>query len=393
MWIKGLVVMRLNYVLVFAVTGLLSSVSGYADDAFVPEKMTVESKIKPGPNAFVLEQNWAGVSRVDVMSADDFSNKGNMSVGIIAQFALSKDHKTAYTVSSYAKRIISGPTEAVLQEFDVDTLSVKREVIVSPKLIQSNAQSSYLQLSADEHYAYVQNATPATSVTVVDLKTGNILVEVPTPGCFGIYPALQGRRFSSLCGDGAITSYTFNEDGSLAKPAKSAKVFDVDKEPLFIHGVRVEKDLLFTSFNGNVYRVADAAETPKLIEKFSITEGVEGKWAPGGAALTAYNPAHKVLFVSMHPDAEEGSHKVAGSEVWAINMITKKVMYRSVVDGALSLAVTHGDKPVLYTLNVDSSTVSRYEVDPAAKFAAKLTSKKDTLGKYPYYPLLVWVDE
>ncbi len=382
--------MRLRYALICAITGLLSGLPAYADDAFVPEKLTVETKIKPGPNAYVIDQNWSGVSRINVMSSGDLSAKGNLSVGLIGQFVLSRDHKTGYATSVYPKRIVYGPTEAVLQEFDIETLSVKREIIISPKMVQSTPQTSYLQLSADERYAYVQNATPATSVTVVDLKAGKVLAEVPTPGCFGIYPAPQGKRFSSLCGDGAITSYTFAEDGSLSKPVKSAKIFDVDSDPLFIHGVRADKDLIFSSFNGNLYRVSDATDSARLLDKFSYTEGVEGSWAPGGVGMMAYNPAHKMLFVSMHPDAEEGSHKNAGKEVWAISLSSKKVLYRSVVDNATSLAVTTGNDPVLFAIDADHAILSRYEVDPSAKFAAKFTGKVESMGKYTY---LVWVDE
>jgi len=386
--------MRLTGALLFVMTGTLSlvlaSTAAYAAEPFVPEVMTVETKIRPGPNAFVLDQSWNGVSRINVLSSGDLSTKGNLSVGLLAEFILSKDHKTAYTTSVYPKRIISGPTEAVLQEFDVESLSVKREIIISPKMAQASPQISLLQLSANERYVYVQNATPATSVTVVDLKTGKQLVEVPTPGCWGIYPALQGNRFSSLCGDGSITSYGFSENGALLKPVQSAKIFDAETDPLFMHGIRADKDLLFTSFNGNLYRISDIADMPKLLEKFSYTEGIEGGWAPGGVGVMAYNPAHKVLFVSMHPDAEEGSHKSAGKEVWAVNLTSKKVLYRSLVEGATSIGVTRGDKPVLFTVDVDNGVLSKYEVDPDAKFAAKLAAKAESMGKYAY---LVWVDD
>ncbi|HSH72127.1 MAG TPA: amine dehydrogenase large subunit [Methylophilaceae bacterium] len=382
--------MRLTGALFFFGIGLFTMYSGYAAEPFVPERMTVETKIRPGPNAFVLDQSWNGVSRINVLSTGDLSTKGNLSVGLLGEFTLTKDHKTAYTTSVYPKRIISGPTEAVLQEFDVESLTVKREIIILPKMAQASPQITMLQLSANERYAYVQNATPATSVTIVDLKAGKVLVEVPTPGCYGIYPALQGNRFSSLCGDGSLTTYTFSEKGVLANPIKSAKIFDAETDPLFMHGLRAEKDLLFTSFNGNLYRVSDATDTPHLLDKFAYTEGIEGGWAPGGVGVMAYNPAHKVLFVSMHPDAEEGSHKNAGKEVWAISLANKKVLYRSVVEGATSLGVTTGDKPMLFTVDVDNGVLTRYEVDPDAKFAAKFSAKVESMGKYAY---LVWVDD
>src|SRR5690606_39834578 len=98
------------------------------------------------------------------------------------------------------------PTEAVLQEFDVETLSVKREILLPEKMAQVAPSNAILNISADEKLAFVQNATPATSVTVVNLETGKVVAEVPTPGCFGTFPAAKGQRFSSLCGDGSMAA-------------------------------------------------------------------------------------------------------------------------------------------------------------------------------------------
>jgi len=162
--------MQFRNTLIVAFIGLLSNYPAYAADDFVPEKFTVKQSIDPGPNAFLIDQNWYGVSQIGVMSSDGFVPKGNIVTGLNAQFVLSQDHKTAYTMSAYPKRIVTGPTDAVLQEFDVKTLTLKREISISPKMVLSSPQMNYLQLSADERYAFVQNATPATSVSVVDLN-------------------------------------------------------------------------------------------------------------------------------------------------------------------------------------------------------------------------------
>lgn len=373
--------MRVLGVTLGAAAGILTIGMAHAESNFVPETLTVEKTIKPGANVFVLDQNWMGPSRVNVLSADDLSHKGILSVGLISQMVLTKDHKTAYTASSYAKRIMSGPTEAVLQEFDINTLSQKREIPISNKLAQVAPYTSLLQLTTDEHYALVQNATPASSVTVVDLKSGKAISEIPTPGCWGIYPALKGNKFSSLCGDGAATTYTFEANGQFTPGKRSAKIFDVDADPLFIHAERVGKDLLFTSYSGSLYRVSDAGEAPKLKDKFSITKGIEGNWAPGGFKITAYNPAHDVLFVAMHPDAEDGSHKNEAEEIWAVDLDDKKVLYRSNAEGEISISVTAGKHPVLFGFG-EEGQVQRYEVDPDAKFAAKLTDKVEDIGEF-----------
>src|SRR5690606_17198724 len=119
-----------------ALAGVLISGAVQAADTFVPEVLTVEERIQPGPNLFVLDQTWQGASQAVVLSADDLSVKGNLSFGIVGQMATNSDFSRLYSLSHYAKRIMYGPTESVLQEFDVSTLSLLREVVVPEKAAQ-----------------------------------------------------------------------------------------------------------------------------------------------------------------------------------------------------------------------------------------------------------------
>src|SRR5690606_15367716 len=222
-----------------AVLSVLAAGIAQASDTFVPEVLTVEKAIKPGANVFVLDQSWSGPSRVNVLSEDDLEHKGILSSGLIGQLALTKDRKTAYTISAYAKRITYGPTEAVLQEFDVETLSVKREILLPEKMTQVAPSNAIPNISAYQSLACVQNATPSTSVTVVNLETGKVVAEVPTPGCFGTFPAAKGQRFSALCGDGTMVSFDVNGVGEYSAPLRSEKIFDPDADALFIVPERV----------------------------------------------------------------------------------------------------------------------------------------------------------
>ena len=373
--------MRAIRITLGAVIGALILGQAQADEGFVPETLTVEQHIKPGDNLFVLDQNWKGPSRVNVLSGDDLSNKGIVSMGVVGQMVLSQDRKPVWTTSIYAKRIMYGPQEAVLQEFDVDTLSLKREIPIAVKMAQTAPYSSMLRLNADENYMLVQNATPASSVTVVDLTAGRQIAEIPTPGCWGVYPAPTGLKFSMLCGDGTAATVEFRPTGIFFPAQRSAKFFDVDSDPLFMHAERAGKDLLFTSFNGNLYRLSDEGASLKLRDKVSVTAGVPGDWAPGGFQVSAWNPANGVLFLAMHPDAKEGSHKEAATEVWAWDLKRQKLMYRSVVEEPVSITVTPGKHPVLFGIG-EEGLVTRYEVDPEARFAARLTRKVEDVGEF-----------
>ncbi len=51
-------VMQFKNALIFTMTGLISSLTVYAADDFVPETFTVKKSIDAGPNAYLIDQNW-----------------------------------------------------------------------------------------------------------------------------------------------------------------------------------------------------------------------------------------------------------------------------------------------------------------------------------------------
>lgn len=345
-----------------------------------PQHLTVKPAIDPGSNVFTIDQEWGGASSINVFSAKDLTYKGNMSSGTMAQMLLTDDGKTTYTASVYMKRIAYGEAEMVLQAFDVTTLSPVREIVLPPKFAMLTPYRHMLAHSADGKYLYVQNATPATSVTVADIGEGKVKGEIPTPGCFGIYPSLQGHRFSVVCGDGTFASYALKADGSGADRTPSEKIFDVDKDPIFLTAERVGTDLIYVSYHGNVYRVSDGGPAAKLAERLSLTAGTSGNWAPGGYQMLAYNKANGVLFVGMHPAARDGSHKTPAREIWAYDLSRRKLLHRSPVPGVRALTVSDDPVPVLFGLK--DKAIMRFAVDPSAKFALRKTHERLNVGDY-----------
>ena len=345
-----------------------------------PQHLTVKPAIDPGSNVFTLDQEWGGASSINIFSATDLKYRGNFSSGTMAQMLLSHDGKTAYTASVYMKRIVYGDAEMVLQAFDVATSSPVREVALPAKLAMLTPYRHMLAESADGKYVFVQNATPATSVTVVDVQAGKVTGEVPTPGCFGIYPALDARKFSVICGDGTFASYVLKPDGSGADRTPSAKIFDVDQDPIFLPAQRVDADLVYVSYHGNVYRVSDAGPATTLEERFSLTAGTTGGWAPGGYEMIAYNKAHGVLFVGMHPNAKDGSHKTPAKEIWAYDLVHKKLLHRSPVPEIKALTASDGAAPAVFALK--DKAIVRFAADPLAQFALKKTHEHLNAGEY-----------
>lgn len=363
--------------------GLAAPAGAWAqdDDTFVPETVTAKEFVDPGPKVFVNVQNWGGgPSLVRFYNADDLALVGTVNGGAQSHFALSQDGKTVYMISGFYSRLSSGDAEHVLQIFDVDTATLTKEIQLPVKVSQYTDDASLMQLSADEKYLYVQNATPATSVTVVDLELGEVVQEVPSPGCFGIYPTLEGHAYSTICGDGTFTTMTLSADGKSFESKKSEVVFDPQEDPIYLSFDRAGEDLLFISYKGVVHRLSDTDGIITQVSTTDIAGGIEGDWGTSGYTVVSYNEPNGILFVPMASGRHDGSHYHAAEEIWAYDLVNNKLLYRSPVDGINALITTDDGVPTLYGLSLRDSLVVKYEVDPEAKFAAKKVAEHDTGG-------------
>lgn len=351
------------------------------DDTFVPETVTMKETVAPGPKVFVNVQNWGGgPSVVRFYSADDLSVVGTVDAGAQSHFAISQDGKTVYMASGFYNRLSSGKGEHVLQVFDVETATLTKEIVLPFKLSQYTDDASLMQLSADEKYLYLQNATPATSVTVVDLEKGEVVQEVPSPGCFGIYPSLEGHAYSTICGDGTFNTMTLSADGTSFESKKSATIFDPEEDPIYLSFDRAGSDLLFISFKGVVHRLSDSDSVVTEISTTPIAEGVEGDWGTSGYTVVSYNEPNGILFVPMASGRHDGSHYHDAEEIWAYDLANQKLLYRSPVEGISSVITTDDAVPTLFGLDIGGGKVVKFEVDPEAKFAAKKVAEHATKG-------------
>ncbi|WP_051340966.1 amine dehydrogenase large subunit [Azospirillum halopraeferens] len=334
---------------------------------FTPEQLTVRDAIDPGPNVLVYQQEWKGAGSIAVFGKNDLAFKGLMTSGMMGQMVVAPDGRRAYGQSTFMKRIVYGDFEQVVQIYDVPTLSVVGEIALPPKAAMTLGYEPMFRLSADGAFLYVQNGTPAASVTVVDTAKGTAVQEIPTPGCWGIYPSTAGHAFSTICGTGTFQTFALSAEGTVTGKTQSAAIFDVDTDPIFISGARVDGDLVFVSFNGTLHRLSDADGTVKAVASRRITDGVEGAWAPGGYNLIAYAAKAGVLFVGMHANAGDGSHKNPAEEIWAYDVKGGTVLSRSPVEHIASLTVSDDDAPVLFGLS-EEPKLYRFTSDPAAGF-------------------------
>jgi methylamine dehydrogenase heavy chain len=73
----------------------------------------------------------------------------------------------------------------VLEVWDTQTLGFKYEVVLPPKRAQTLNYRGMVSVTGNGRFVLVQNATPATSITVVDLAEKKVATEVQTPVCWG----------------------------------------------------------------------------------------------------------------------------------------------------------------------------------------------------------------
>lgn len=323
-----------------------------------PETLTVEARISEGDHIFVMDMGISGPSAVYVLNASDLSLEGSIGAGTFSQMLMGPDASTLYTSSVYMKRYTRGPIEAVLEEWDPVTLVGKREIVVSEKLAQTLSQRGALNVTADGAYAIAQNATPATSINIVDLAAGADLVEVPTPGCWSAYPSAEGHAFTTLCGDGTAVKYSFTAEGAVSEPGKSEKIFDSDKTPLFASAVRAGAHLAYVSYGGSLLLVDDSGEVPTLARTIDFAE--EG-WAPSGYNLMDYHAPSNTLFIMMHSNPTDGSHKLPAEEIWAVDLESGEVVGRGEAHGESSIAVSAGATPAIVGID-HLGGVHRYDV-------------------------------
>ena len=309
-----------------------------------PETLTVEERISEGDHVYIMDMAITGSSAIYVLNAEDFSLEGNIGAGTFSQMMFTPDKSSLYTSSVYMRRYTYGELEAVIHEWDPVTLERKREFVVSDKMAHTLSQKGVLNITADGGYLIVQNATPATSVNVVDLAAEKDLVEVPTPGCWTAYPPVEGAAFTTICGDGTLVKYSFSADGTVAEPGKSEKIFDADEDPIYGNAMRIDGNLVYVSYGGVLHFVDDSGDVPTLVKK---VEFAQDGWAPTGYNLMAYHEPSGTLFITMHSEPFDGSHKVPAEEIWAIDIESEQVVGRGAANGEANITVSSGETPAV----------------------------------------------
>ena len=281
--------------------------------------------------------------------------KGMFNGSFIPEFYQGTTSPHMYIAETYHSRGNRGVRTDVLTIYDKANLAPIAEVILPPKRSSNMPTNFNLQLVDDEKLALIYNFTPAQSVSVVDLEKREFVGEIPIPGCALVYP-MAGRAFASLCGDGSMLSVQIDAEGKQASSSRTKKFFDPDNDPIMEKAALHEGIAYFPSFDGAITAVDLNSEKPKILDTWSIVDGIDGDWRPGGISVIGSDSTGK-LFVMMHPDGAEGTHKNPGFEIWVVDSRSHDVIRRmEMTTPVLSIALTRDDGLLVATtveMNID----------------------------------------
>ena len=266
------------------------------------------------------------VTKIDVVDGDSLQILGMLTGGLLSTATLSPDHNSIFMADTFYSRGSRGDRTDVITVYDAKRLAPAREIAIPPKRQQHiPPDSSALAVTPDGRFLLVANLTQSTSISIVDIKAGKTLGEIETPGCTGALVSGQ-RQFQSICGDGAMLTVDFDDNGKATRLKRSpAPFFDPEKDPVFIVPAVLGKTAFFVSYHGMVHPVDWSADPVKPDEPWSLVDDKERKegWRPGGFQPLASYAHGKLIFVLMHRGGE-WTHKKAGAEVWIYNAAQKR---------------------------------------------------------------------
>jgi methylamine dehydrogenase heavy chain len=308
--------------------------------------------------------------KLHILNGRTMKYEGMVATALAGNFTLSPDRRQLYVATTYFTRLNRGERVDQVDIYDANTLKLTGEVPIPPKHAQALPYRGYVRASADGRWLLVQNATPATSVSVVDLKSKKFVVEIPTPGCWALLTVpSEPARFTTICGDGSLLTVTLDADGKVASQRRVPKFFDADNDPIFIHAEYDADRAHFVSFKGMVHSVNLAGEQVSFGAPWPLVQGADAKknWRPGGYQPLALDAKRGRLYVGMHPNGREGSHKEPAREIWVFDLARKARVARMPGSMSIALAVTRGDKPLLFGIDGAKNALVSWDVQGAPR--------------------------
>lgn len=282
--------------------------------------------------------------------------KGMFNASNIAGFAQSATRPEVYVSETYYERLNRGKRADVVTVYDKKSLSPVAEIALPPKRASVMPGRHALRLTDDESLLLVYFFTPATSIGVIDVAARKFVGEIAMPSCALVYPTGK-RGFSSLCGNGSMISFQLDAAGKVAGSKTLEPFFDVDADALMEKPLVIDGIGYFPTFLGNMQEIDLRGDHAVVGRKWNLVPESDraANWRPGGALVGTSDGAGR-LYLLMHPDGREGSHKDGGPEVWVYDVKKQARVQRIVLKTwGVSIEATRGPDPLLVVTNAEMS--------------------------------------
>ena len=280
--------------------------------------------------------------------------RGMLSADFMATYEQSPLRQEHYVVESFFSRGGRGGERTdVVTIYDSASLAVEGEVIIPPKRYSGMPGFFASALVDDDRLLVVYNFTPSQSLTVVDLEKREFVAEHGIAGCALAIPT-GTAGVTSICSDGAFLTTSFSEGGAKASSVRTDAVIGTE-DPMFEKAGLSSGVGYFPTFAGDFLPVDLSGEAAVPGERWAaVTEQERASgWRPGGLQLVAADRLGR-LYLLMHPEGREGSHKDGGNEVWVFDPQAKQRIARiPLASWGISIGLSNTAKPLLVVTTGD----------------------------------------
>jgi methylamine dehydrogenase heavy chain len=258
-------------------------------------------------------------------------SSGTAGAGFVIAPLFSPDRREIYLAETYYARGVRGERTDVVTVYDARTLAPVAEIGIPPKRAEYYPGNAANALSDDGRFMAVFDLTPATSLSIVDVRARRFVGEIATPGCSLVYAA-GPRRFVMLCANGAALSVVVDDEGREAKLERSEPFFDPQRDPVTEKAVRRGDEWLFVSFEGMVHAVDVGGAALRFAEPWSLVDDADRRasWRVGGGQHLAVHAASGRLYALMHQGGPD-THKEPGTEIWVYDLAARRRVQRIAV--------------------------------------------------------------
>jgi methylamine dehydrogenase heavy chain len=335
------------------------------------DQMTTLALPDPQPNwVYIMDLQFPVnmLQKIWIIDGEARRLLGTVFGGYECNFEISPDHREMYMIDTYYSRGWHGDRIDAVSIFDAHTTNFLGEIVIPSKRLLIVPKRNTTSITPDGHFMLVANMTPATSVSVVDLKARKFLGEIETPGCAQV-TATASHQFFSMCADGSMLTVQFDDSGKDTSKKQSKSFFDPAKDPMFDQPAVAGDKVYFISYHGNVLPVDFSGAEATALPQWSMLDAADTaqKWRPGGWQTVSYQAKSGLLYALMHQGGE-WTHKQFGTEVWVFNAQTHARVKRiKLKTPGYSIMVSNAEKPILFDMSLVPSKLETYSA-PDGKF-------------------------